>query len=113
MSADMDTTEDEASRSLQPAGTRRAFREGAPTLLSEADARLARKALRIQHAGECEQNVSILRLQGERTRRTRVQRLLEGIRAPRRHQHAQDLAAVEPDLDARELVLASQWKPPP
>ena len=113
MSADMDTTEDEASRSLQPAGTRRAFREGAPTLLSEADARLARIALRIQHSRERQQNVAVLRLEREGACRARVQRILESIRAFRRHQHDQNLAAVEPDLDPCELVLASQWKPPP
>ena len=69
--------------------------------------------LRVQHAREDQENRAVLRLERERRRRVALaQGLLERVGARRRHEPAQDLPALERDLDADERDL-SHRKPPP
>ena len=71
----------------------------------EADARFASESLRVQNPREHEQDVPVLRLETERSERSGGQGRLERVRALRGDEDAQDLSAVEPDLDPNEAVV--------
>ena len=77
----------------------------------EADASLARVALRVEHPGEDQQEHAVLRLQLDRRDGSGSKGGVEQVGARSRHERAQDLTTVEADLDPYEIVSHSQ--PPP
>ena len=81
-------------------------------LRREAGSCLARVALDVEHAREHEDHDRVLGLElDRRAPARRLEGTVECLRAGRRDERAQDLAAVESDLDPYEVVSHSQ--PPP